>query len=126
MLVVGAGWHWAIWPLNQHSEVALQRRAQRYWDMKIAGRVDSAYDLMANIYRKRVAQEGFARSLAGPVVHLRATVNRVGIDGDEGDVQLRLEYVFNRPGFRDLPAVANVTERWVYENGGWYRWPPEG
>lgn len=126
MLLAGAGyWGWqeAIWPLNQQSAKALQRRAQLYWDLKTSGDIMGAYEIMAESYRRRVTPAGFARIGGGIVVHTGATVDSVEIEDDSASVDLYLRHYLNRPAFRDMEHESKITERWVFENGAWHRWP---
>lgn len=125
LLAVLGTWAWneAVWPLNQHSPKALQRRAQLYWDLKTAGDVMGAYEIMAESYRRRVTPAGFASIGGGIVVHTGATVEAVAIDAGSASVQLKLRHYLNRPAFRDMEQESKITERWVFENGAWHRWP---
>ncbi len=127
LLVIGLGsaWAWreAIPPLNQHSEKALARRVQSFWDLKIAGDVDTAYGFMAEAYRRRVTPAGFARQGQGVVVHTGAAVDGAQVDGDVAQVDLQLRHYFDRPNFREMEATSKVQDRWIFENGRWYRWP---
>jgi hypothetical protein len=118
-----AGWRYAVWPLNQHSEVALARRAQRFWDLKLSGDTLGAYDYMAESYRRRITPTGFGRQGMGLVVHTGARVQGVSIDEKGGQVEIELKHVFNKEHFDKSETTSTVTERWVFENGGWYRWP---
>ena len=117
------GWTQAIWPLNQTSPKALSRRAQQFWDLKTAGDVLGAYSYMAEAYRKRVAPAGFGREGQGLVIHTGAAVREVEVDGQTANVQIELKHRFNKPHFADMETTSNITERWVFENGAWYRWP---
>lgn len=119
------GWSQAIWPLNQGSETALSRRAQYYWDMKTSGDTLGAYELMAKAYRRRVTPAGFSRIGQGLVIHTGAKVQGVAIaeDADVAEVEIELKHRFNREHFVDMEAASTITERWVFEDGGWYRWP---
>jgi len=117
-----AGWRYAVWPLNQHSEVALARRAQRFWDLKLSGDTLGAYGYMADSYRRRTTPSGFGRQ-GGLVVHTGAKVQTVRIDDRGGAVDIELKHIFNKEHFDKMEASSIVTERWVFENGGWYRWP---
>jgi hypothetical protein len=128
LLALGGGtasaWQAAIWPFNQSSERALERRAQQFWDMKISGDAMGAYELMAESYRRRVTPSGFVRGGGGPVEYRGAKVRSVQVDGAQAQVELDIQYVFNKPHFRDTEATSQASERWVFENGAWYRWPP--
>ena len=44
------GWQQAIWPLNQGSERALERRVQQFWDLKTSGDTLGAYDYMVKVW----------------------------------------------------------------------------
>lgn len=118
-----AGWRFAVWPLNQHSEVALARRAQRFWDLKLSGDTLGAYDYMAGSFRRRITPTGFSQQGLGLVVHTGAKVQKVRIDDRGGEVEIELRHIFNREHFDKTEATSIITERWVFENGGWYRWP---
>jgi hypothetical protein len=118
-----AGWRYAVWPLNQDSEVALARRAQRFWDLKLSGDTLGAYDYMAESYRRRITPTGFARQGMGMVIHTGARVQSVSVDEKGGQVEIELKHVFNKEHFDKSETTSTVTERWVFENGGWYRWP---
>lgn len=128
LMIVGAagfaGWQLAIWPLNQHSEIALARRAQRFWDLKLSGDTRGAYDYMIESYRRRVSEAGFAREGVGLVVHTGAKVLSTRLVADDtGEVQLELKYIVNKEHFNKAEVNSVVTERWVFEDGSWYRWP---
>lgn len=118
-------WEEAVWPLNQRSETALQRRAQLFWDLKTSGKVEEAYGYMAESYRRRVTPGAFARTGGGLVIHTGATVENVEIDGEKGQVSLELRHFFNKPAFRNLEQRSKIRDTWVFENGAWYRWPQE-
>jgi len=118
-----AGWRYAIWPLNQQSEVALARRAQRFWDLKLSGDTLGAYGYMAESYRRRITPAGFGRQGMGLVIHTGAKVQDVRIDDKGGQVEIELKHVFNKEHFAKQESTSTITERWVFENGAWYRWP---
>lgn len=118
-----AGWRYAVWPLNQHSEVALARRAQQFWDLKLSGDTLGAYEYMAESYRRRVTPTGFSREGSGLVVHTGAKVQDVRIDEKGGEVEIELKHIFNKEHFDKTETTSLIKERWVFENGGWYRWP---
>jgi hypothetical protein len=118
-----AGWRYAIWPLNQHSEVALAQRAQRFWDLKLSGDTLGAYGYMAESYRRRISPAGFGRDGVGLVIHTGAKVQSVRIDDKGGEVQVELKHILNKEPFDKTEATSIVTERWVFENGEWHRWP---
>jgi len=120
---LGAAWYQAIWPLNQHSEKALARRAQYFWDLKTSGDVSGAYQYMAEAYRRRVTPAGFGREGQGLVIHTGAAVQGVHLDEAGAEVDVELKHRFNKPHFADMESTSLVSERWVFENGAWYRWP---
>lgn len=122
---IAVAWHNGIWPLNQHSEAALARRAQQFWDLKISGDTLGAYDYMVESYRRRVRPDGFGRIGGGMVIHTGAKVKSVELDDKGGVVDMELRYVVNREHFVDMENTAQVKERWVFENGAWHRWPPD-
>ena len=109
--------------LDQTSEEALLRRAQLFWDLRIAGDSAGAYDLMSSTYRRRVTPAQFAREGAA-VIRTGARVKSVTIDDKGGLVEVELETRLADPRFADLKNVGTARERWVIEDGAWYRWPP--
>lgn len=125
-IAAALAWQAAIWPLNQHSGKALARRAQYFWDLRIAGDAMGAYQYMTEAYRRRVTPTGFARSGGGLVVWTRAAVKDVVLDDKGGLVDIELTYRVAKPGFTALEGKDVIRERWVLEGGGWHRWPPEG
>jgi hypothetical protein len=124
MLAAAVMWQRGVWPLNQQSANALARRAQYYWDLRIAGDTLGAYQYMSEAYRRRVTPAAFAKE-GGRVVRTGATVKSVSLDEAGGLVQIELRYRFAHPNFEKVENSATVTERWVFENGGWFRWPPD-
>jgi hypothetical protein len=126
LLAIGLGlaWRAAIWPLNQDSAPALERRAQLFWDFRLAGDPASAYDYMMESYRRRVTPSAFA-SGGGMVVYTGAQVKGITLDDKGGLVDIEIKYRIARKGFSDLESTSVIKERWVLENGAWYRWPPE-
>jgi hypothetical protein len=124
LLALALGWYGAVWPLNQQSSKALVRRAQSFWDMRLSGDSLGAYAYMTDAYRRRVAPAGFARS-GGIVVWTKAAVKDVQLDEKGGLVDLDVTYKIAKAGLSDLETTNTVRERWVLENGGWYRWPPD-
>lgn len=124
-VAVSIAWTQALWPLNQRSEQALARRAQYFWDMKVAGDVAGAYQYMAESYRRRVTPAGFARDGQGLVLHTGATVLAVNVDAEEpvAKVNVEISHRFNKAAFVDMENKSSIQERWIFENGGWYRWP---
>lgn len=125
VLAAGTAFAWsqAVWPLNQTSERALERRAQQFWDLKTSGDMLGAYDYMAEAYKRRVTPAGFARQGQGPVIHTGGAVLDVAVDGSAAEVEIELRHRFDEGVFVQIENVSNVKERWVLESGAWYRWP---
>jgi hypothetical protein len=123
-LAFGLAWNAAIWPLNQQSEKALARRAQLFWDLRISGDSLGAYQYMMEAYRRRVDATGFARA-GGLVIWTGAEVKDVTLDEKGGLVDLEVRYRVAKGRISELESSNVVRERWVLENGEWYRWPPE-
>jgi hypothetical protein len=109
--------------LDSTSEQALARRAQLFWDLKVAGDTLGAYDLMSATYRRRVTPAQFARE-GGRVVRTGATVKGVTLDDSGGLVDVEMSWRFAHPNFAELDQKSVSRERWVLEDGSWYRWPP--
>lgn len=123
-LAFAIAWQAAIWPLNQQSARALSRRAQLFWDLRISGDSFGAYQYMMEAYRRRVDPNGFARS-GGIVVWTGAQVKKVTLDEKGGLVDVEIRYRVAKENAANIESSNEVRERWVLENGEWYRWPPE-
>lgn len=109
--------------LDQTSEEALLRRAQLYWDLRLAGDTAGAYDLMSAAYRRRVTPAQFARE-GGALIRTGAQVKSVTIDEKGALVDVELKSRMADPRFAEIENVGVARERWVIEDGAWYRWPP--
>jgi hypothetical protein len=108
---------------DQTSPEALQRRAQLFWDLQIAGDNAGAYELMASSFRRRVTPAQFKREAAS-IVRTGATVKSVEVNEKGGLVEVELASRLTDPKFADLENKGTARERWVIEDGAWYRWPP--
>jgi hypothetical protein len=120
----GLAWRNSIWPLNQTSDVALARRAQYFWDLRLSGDMLGAYNYMTESYRRRVDPVAFSKT-QGLVVWTGAKVKSVQLDDKGGLVQIEIRYRLGKPHFADKESSNVITERWVVENGEWHRWPPD-
>ena len=120
VLTAGLSFAWtqAVWPLNQESSTALERRAQQFWDLKTSGDMLAAYGYMADAYRRRVTPGAFARSTVGKVIHTRGTVLDVELEGPAANVDIELKYRFDHGVFAKMENVSKVRDRWVLESGG--------
>ena len=127
LVVFGAGffvaWNEAVWPLNQGSETALAKRAQYYWDLKTSGDSLGAYEMMAEAFRRRVSLAGFGRMGQGMVIHTGAEVGSIELQDGMARVDLELMYRLNTEHFRDNEETTTALDKWIFENGAWYRWP---
>ena len=57
------------------------------------------------------------------IVWTSAEIKKVELDEASARVVLALKYRCLHPKYDFGAAETNSTERWVFENGGWYRWP---
>jgi len=122
--VIGAAaWTWIAPMLDSTSEQALVRRAQLFWDLKVAGDTMGAYDLMSATYRRRVTPAQFARE-GGRVIRTGAKVTGVRLDDSGALVDIKMTWRFAQPNFAELDQESHSRERWVLEDGSWYRYPP--
>jgi hypothetical protein len=109
--------------VDQTSADALSRRAQLFWDLRIAGDTLGAYNLMAASYRRRSTPAQFARE-GSSIARTGATVKGVKLDDKGGLVEVELKTRLVDPKFSVLENTGTARERWVLEDGAWYRWPP--
>ena len=109
--------------VDQTSAEALQRRAQLFWDLRLAGDTLGAYNMMAASYRRRSTPAQFARE-GSSIARTGAVVKGVKLDDKGGLVDVELKARLADAKFSALENTGTVRERWVLEDGAWYRWPP--
>jgi hypothetical protein len=51
-------------------------------------------------------------------------VKGVTLDDSGGLVDVEMSWRFAHPNFAELDQKSVSRERWVLEDGSWYRWPP--
>ncbi len=108
---------------DQTSDAALARRAQLYWDLEVTGDTKGAWELMVSAFRRRVTPAQFARQ-GGRVIRTGARVKSVERDEKGALVEVELRWRFAHPNFAEIEHEQTIRDRWVLEDGAWYRWPP--
>lgn len=116
-------WRSGAFVSDPTSEEALARRAQLFWDLEISGDTKGAWELMVSTFRRRVTPAQFARQ-GGRVIRTGARVKSVKLDDKGALVDVELRWRFAHPNFQEIEHKQTIRDRWVLEDGAWYRWPP--
>ena len=108
----------------------VEARAQKRWDLLIAGKAAQAYDYFSPGYRQVKTRETYASDMAVRPVHwTKAEVK--GSDCPAGlqvcDVTIEIEYQIEStlPGVGTIQSSSPVLERWIETDGSWYFVPKE-
>jgi hypothetical protein len=108
------------WGCNRQA-VNLHEQVTKYWEARVKGDVERAYALEApGTTEKPAYQEKFLKS---PVVIRAYTIQSIKEDGDQAEVELRMEYIL--PGL-SRPASSTMVDKWTKVHGRWYHKPPAG
>ena len=101
--------------------VSLQEQVMKYWEARIAGAVEQAYELeVPGTLDKPTYQKKLLKS---PVIFRAYTIQSIKEDGDEAEVELRMEYIL--PGL-SRTASSTMLDKWVKIHGRWYHELPTG
>lgn len=101
--------------------VSLQERVRDYWEARVKGDVEEAYTLEVPGTIEKPAYQN--KLLKSPIVFRAYTIQSIKEDGDQAEVELRMEYIL--PGL-SRPASSTMLDRWVKVHGRWYHKPPAG
>jgi hypothetical protein len=93
----------------------------KYWEARIKGDVEQAYSLEVPGTLEKPAYQ--KKILKSPVVFRAYTIQSIKENGDQAEVELRMEYIL--PGL-SRPASSTMVDTWVKVHGRWYHKPPAG
>lgn len=108
----------------------VEARAQRRWDLLVAGKADEAWEFFSPGYREIKSRETYAADIAVRPVHwTRATVKKSQCPAGESICDVEVEVFFKMestlPGVGTLESSSPVAERWIETDGNWYFVPKE-
>lgn len=100
-------------------EVSVAARAKARWEAVIAGNWQQAYEFATPAYRAAVSVDSFRARTAGPVQHKSVEVRSVKCESAVCELKLMIGFAPLQKGFPDLNT--ELGERWVLEEGEWWR-----
>jgi len=105
-------------------EEALQKRVTAYWDARVQGDTEKAYELLEPNAKQTTALETYARKTRFSII-LNYKIHDLKVDLENNEATVRVERSFRiRPGSipynidKTLEQTAN--SRWVFVDGRWY------
>lgn len=108
------------WGCDRQS-VNLQEQVTKYWEARTKGDVEQTYALeVPGTVEKLTYQKKLLKS---PIVFRAYTIQSIKEDGDQAEVELRMEYIL--PGL-SRPASSTMVDKWTKVHGRWYHKPPAG
>lgn len=112
-------------PSRQNPDGRLKERASGYWDARMRGDLVAQYAFQEPQFREDVTLTAFMQG-RGATKILAFEIKEVRVQGDEGLVQLKVNYRVNYPGLTHLPPIdKDLEQRWVQIDGEWYLKPPQ-
>ena len=115
----GAPGHHLCAFIDQATIVA--NRAQEYWDHKIKGDFEAAYQYEDPDFRKNVRLGDYLRSIGSGAKWLEAKVGNVAIDGEAAKVEMKIRYaIILGPYFPKEGIERDISSYWRLVDGIWY------
>jgi hypothetical protein len=108
------------WGCNRQP-VSLQEQVTKYWEARVQGDVEAAYALEAPGTVEKPAYQ--KKLLKSPIIFRAYTIESIKEDGDEAEVELRMEYIL--PGL-SRSVSSTMVDKWTKVRGRWYHTPSAG
>ena len=106
-------------------EEALTKRVTEYWDARVQGDTETAYELLEPKAKKITPLATYARRTNHSVI-LDYTIHEINVDPENNEAVVRVERSFRiKPGI--IPITVDETLKqdsetpWVLVDGTWYR-----
>lgn len=108
----------------------IEARAQKRWDLLIAGKASEAFDYFSPGYQSIKDRATYATDMAQrPVRWTKALVKTADCPEGEQFCDVTVEVHFSvestLPGVGKIDSYSPVTERWIQTEGSWYFVPKE-
>ncbi|MBI3304288.1 MAG: hypothetical protein HYZ72_19660 [Deltaproteobacteria bacterium] len=99
----------------------LHEQVVKYWEARVKGDLERAYTLEVPGTAEKTAY--LTRILKSPIVFRAYTIQSIKEDGDQAEVELRMEYLL--PGLSQ-PASSTMVDKWVRVHSRWHHKLPAG
>lgn len=99
----------------------LAERAKQYWDYKVAGAMDKAYELEDPRAREKLSLKTYLTEFGTGVKWLSAEIGPVNLDATPALVTVTINYVTllsNAPPIKG--RTRTIQDKWVLINNQWY------
>jgi hypothetical protein len=99
-------------------------RAGEYWNYKVKGDLEAAYQYEHPDFRKAVKLADYLMSIGGGVKWLEAKAGSAVIDGKAAKVEVKIRYaIVLGPYFPKEGKERNILTHWRLVDGTWYHVP---
>lgn len=103
-------------------EQTVQKRADAYWQARVSGQMKKAYEFSAPSYRQLRTETQFTMQFGGGASIVSAEVNKVECEAERCNVQMKLGVKPAIIGINMSAVPFFVNEKWVREEGKWWRY----
>jgi uncharacterized protein YchJ len=110
--------------VREEEKAKLRDRVNEYWQYRIKGDVERAYQCEAPAFREKVLILQYADRFK-LVKYLDAEVQEIEVKGREASSKLKLTYVIFLQAISDKKLSKLEEEKWVKIEGAWYHVPED-
>ena len=103
-------------------EQAVEKRANEYWQARIAGQYEKAYDLSTPSYRKLRSAQQFKQQFGAGVAVKTAEVTRVLCEAEKCTATIKLGISPAVLRMKLDTIATHVDETWLLEDGQWWHY----
>ena len=108
----------------EKEEDVLKRRVHEYWNYRIRGQSDKSYSYEHPGYKEKVPLAQYIGQFSrSPVKWEAFEILEAWRTGEEGYVKFKGSYRYLAPDIRKGTFERTIEERWVKEDGTWFRLP---
>lgn len=110
--------------VREEEKAKLRDRVNEYWQYRIKGDVERAYQCEAPAFREKVSMLQYANRFR-LVKYLDAEVQEIEVKGREASSKLKVTYVIFLLAISDKKLSKLEEEKWVKIEGAWYHVPED-
>lgn len=103
-------------------EQAVQKRADAYWQARVAGQMKKAYEFSTPSYRQLRTETQFIAQFGAGASIESAEINKVECEQEKCSVQVKIGVKPAIAGLNLGAVPAFVNETWVLEDNNWWRY----
>ena len=99
----------------------LRRRAQSFWDAKVAKDYGRSYAYLEPAWRSHLTLEQWIGLSQGVIEWSRAEVKKVTVEGSRGTAIVEYDYVLMDARVVGNKGTKAIAEPWILVDGAWYK-----